>query len=214
MNKITISTVLSLILVILALAINIIDNTPPTIAFRTLLLLIAIAVIVLPFIKHSLGSEIRPFINGLLLATAASFTIYFTFDTKFINVYTDLDYVPLFAFVILFFMICMFVINIVTKKHVFGDNTFGRVSLFTTLAVVLVTSMFHFILFKTPAVRELYELEISTFYEISAFAIMYGGSLWLVGQNTKNNNNKILPIITFVVILAAEIIWAVQGGRG
>jgi len=214
MNKITVSGVISLVLVIAALAISINENAPPSIAFRGALLLVAITAFVLPFIKYSENSEIRPFLNGILIAIALSFTISFTFDIHFENACPVLDYVPLSAFVILFFIIFMLIANLVTKKQIFGDSTFGRMSLFTMCAIVAFTAVFHFVFLKTTAMKELYELDISQFFEISAVAVLYGGGLWIGGLNAKSNNNKILPILTLLVVLAAEVVWIAQGGRG
>jgi|GEM_PF-3040940 len=214
MNKVTVSGVLSLVLLIGAFAISIYENAPPSIALRVVLLLLAIATLVTTFIKCSEKSEIRPFFNGLLLATALSFTITFTFDRYFENVCPVLDYVPLFAFVILFLIIFMLVANLIAKKQMFGDSTFGRVSLFTAGALVAFTAVFHFVFLKSSAMKELYELDTALFFEISAVAIMYAGGLWIGGLNTKSNNNKILPILALLSVIAAEIIWAIQGGRG
>jgi len=222
MNRITVSGILSLVIITPALLFTMINVTngqittayPPNIAFRVLLIIIAITAAVLPFIKRVKGSEFVPFINGILLATTLSLTLNFTFDRFFPNGNPDMGYVPLLSFLVIVIVVIMFIINLITKKPVFGDSTFGRIALFTAIAIIAFTALFQFVIIKPFAVNGFYDLDLYLFIEITFLSAMYSGALWIGSLNIKENNNKILPFIALGLVVTSEIIWAVLGRGG
>lgn len=216
MNRITLARILSLLTIAGALAFTIFykDCDTPGMAFRAVLMITALAVLIMPFIKTSENTEYRPFFNGLLVAICASLTLGFTFEAfgQPYKIFTvNMDYVPVFLLFVKSFAVLIMIINLINRRPMFGKSMFARVALFTMVATAFVAVFYHFAFMSIKSVKEMYELGINQFYEIVGFIAMYGYSIWLGGQDTKDNNDKIVPIIAFVLVVIAEIIWKVKG---